>query len=158
MSVRLVSFIGVVFLSASLGGPDAFAFLKRKDKTTVFDVPTTGKILDVKYHPEFDEWWVHCREGETIAIYTYDHKSRSWGKVQFRPKKHDEKGQKVEKTDRAGQPDDGEAVAPKDEQKPDQPKIEPKREPEKEPKKPDRKWWDPLKILPGVERPKQEGK
>lgn len=154
MSLKLVSVIGVLLLVVSTAAPEVFAFLKRKDKTSVFDVPTTGKILDVKYHPEFDEWWVHCREGDTIAIYTYDHRNRSWGKVLFRPKKTDEKGQKAERPDKAGQTGDTEALTPKEEPRSEQLKTEPRKELDKEPKKSERKWWDPLKIFPGGERSK----
>jgi hypothetical protein len=151
MSIKHLSAIIVFVLGISFAGHDALAFMKRKDKSTVFEVPTTGKILDVKYHPEFDEWWVHCREGDSIVVYTYDHRNQTWAKVSFIPKKPEDKAQKIEKPDKTKQPGDAGTVAPKEEPKPEPPKPEPKREP-------DKKWWDPLKLLPGAEKAKPEGK
>ena len=58
---------------------------KKKDRQGIFEVPTTGKILDVEYRPEFDEWWVKCREGDTISVYSYEPRTHSWGKVLFVP-------------------------------------------------------------------------
>jgi hypothetical protein len=143
--------IFAVLLGTSFAVHDSSAFMKRKDKTTVFEVPTTGKILDVKYHPEFDEWWVHCREGDNIVVYTYDHRNQTWAKVLFTPKKPDEKSQKVERLDRTKQPGEPGTVSAKEEQKPEPPKPEPKREP-------DKKWWDPLKLLQSPDKVKQDGK
>lgn len=143
--------IFAVLLGTSFAVRDSSAFMKRKDKTTVFEVPTTGKILDVKYHPEFDDWWVHCREGDNIVIYTYDHRNQTWAKVLFTPKKPDEKSQKVERLDRTKPPGEPGTVPPKEEQKPEPPKPEPRREP-------DKKWWDPLKLLQSPDKVKQDGR
>ena len=58
-----------------------------KTVTATYPVPTDGKIMDVTYHPEYDQWWVKCREKNNIAIYTYDEYSKQWGCVVFTPKK-----------------------------------------------------------------------
>jgi hypothetical protein len=140
----------VVVLFLCLGGiqaPEARAFLKKKERNTVYEVPTTGTILDVSYRSEFDEWWVQCREGDGIAIYTFDPKSRTWGRVLFTPKRIEDKVQPAEKAREPEKP-----KAP--EQTPDKaegPKIE-KKEPEKE-TKPGR-WWDPLHLIKPGEKKK----
>jgi len=58
-----------------------------KSKETVLQVPTSGSILDVTYLPEFEEWWVKCREGDKIVVYSYDRLSKNWRKVIFEIKK-----------------------------------------------------------------------
>ena len=66
-------------------GQNAFAAEKKPVKMPVFEVPTSGKIIDVQYHPEFDEWWVKCREGNDIAIYSYDKMSPQMGPSPLHP-------------------------------------------------------------------------
>jgi len=151
MSIKHLSAIFSVLLGISFAAHDSLAFMKRKDKTTVFEVPTTGKILDVKHHPEFDEWWVHCREGDNIVVYTYDHRNQTWAKVLFTPKKPDEKAQRIERPDKTRPSGEPGIVPPREEPKPEPPKAEPKREP-------DKKWWDPLKLLQAPDKAKQDGK
>jgi hypothetical protein len=140
----------VLFLC--LGGMyalDAQAFVKRKEKSNVYEVPTTGKILEVTYRPEFDEWWVHCREGDSIAVYTLDPKSQSWGRVLFTPKKIEDKAQPAEKTK---EPDKTKLPEPPPE-KIEAPKVE-KKEPEKD-VKPGKTWWDPLHLIKPAEKKKE---
>jgi hypothetical protein len=60
---------------------------KRPEAQVSYQVPTSGKILDVMYHPEFDEWWIKCREGDSISVYSYEPRSQKWGKVSFVPGK-----------------------------------------------------------------------
>ncbi len=119
---------------------DVLPFVKRKDKSTVLEVPTSGKIIEVNYRAEFDEWWVHCREGDTIVVYTYDYRNKTWGKIAFVPKKPDDKSA-------------GQAAGLQVESEP--PQVKPKEQPElkaekKEPEKTPRKagkWWDPLNFV-----------
>ncbi|MCG8376705.1 MAG: hypothetical protein MI702_09520, partial [Chlorobiales bacterium] len=81
----------VVLLSAAYTAPvhliaeDAAA--GRTDK--IFKVPTTGTIMDVTYRPEFDEWWVKCREGDSVVVYSYVPDTKKWEKVSFVRKKPD---------------------------------------------------------------------
>lgn len=160
MSLRLISAITFLAFVCMLTVP-AFSFTKKKDKSAVFEVPTSGKIIDVKYHPEFDEWWVHCQEGDNIAIYTYEPRTRTWGKVLFAPKKPDDKVLKpdqVKEQEKARKPDEMETLPSRQEEKAeDQRSGLPKKDQEKDQKKPDRKWWDPLNILKGPDKPKPEG-
>ncbi len=132
---------------------DSSAFMQRKDKTTILEVPTTGQILDVNYRPEFDEWWIHCREGDNIAVYTYDYRNRIWGKVLFTPKRPDDKAKT--QLDRNKEPEKQGATTeppiPQEQQKPDQ-KIEKKED--KDLQK-ERKWWNPLKLLTPPDRRNQ---
>ncbi|HMK34852.1 MAG TPA: hypothetical protein VK463_07290 [Desulfomonilaceae bacterium] len=157
MNFRIFTIACALLVGISWIGGEASSFMKRKDKTTVFEVPTSGKIIDVKYHPEFDEWWVHCREGDNIVVYTYDQRNQAWGKVLFTAKKPDERGTRTDRPDKMKLPGDAETVQPKEEVKPEPPpKPEPRKEPDKDQKKPDRKWWDPLNILHGIPKSKPE--
>ena len=118
--------------------------MKRKDKSTIFEVPTSGKILEVNYRAEFDEWWVHCREGETIVVYTYDNRTNSWGKVMFTPKKADDKAKlPLERPTELEKPRidlDSHPMKEFPEQKQE------RKDPDKEIKK-DKKWWDPFNLI-----------
>jgi hypothetical protein len=145
--------MGKLFLSSiatllifSLAYGSGLAQMKRKEKITVFEVPTTGKIIDVEYRPEFDEWWVKCREGDHIAVYSYEPKTQSWGKVLFTPQKVQDQDRKAEKPKESAIPvkDKGQEKGLSEPAKPD----------EKEAAKPDKrkKWWDPLNILKEGER------
>lgn len=64
-----------------------FALAQKQEvkNNITYKVPTTGKIIDVDYWLEFQEWWIKCREGDGIAIYTYDKDNEAWGKVKFVP-------------------------------------------------------------------------
>src|SRR4030043_839818 len=81
----------------ALACDSGLAQVRKKEKITMFEVPTTGKIMDVEYRPEFDEWWVKCREGDYISVYSYEPKTHSWGKVLFVPKKAEDQDKKAEK-------------------------------------------------------------
>jgi hypothetical protein len=143
MSIKHLSVIFVFVLGISFAGHDALGLMKKKGgKRTVYEVPTTGKIINVEYHPEFDEWWVHCREGNNVVVYTYDYRNKTWAKVTFTPKKTEEQPQKTGnpvKTKTTGQA--GTATI-EEEQKTQHPKIAPIQ------KGHERRWWDPLKLLP----------
>ncbi len=130
-----ILFSAVLIVSFACGA--GFAQVKKKEKITVFEVPTGGKIMDVEYRPEFDEWWVKCREGDHISVYSYEPKSHSWGKVLFVPKKAEEQEKRQEKTLET-------SVSEKDKAS-DRPKSSPEREAQKPEAR--KKWWDPLNIL-----------
>ena len=66
--------------------------------TATYHVPTDGKIMDVTYHPEYDQWWVKCREKNDVTIYTYDEYSKQWGCVVFTSKKPTATQRKPEKS------------------------------------------------------------
>ncbi len=147
----------VLSIALSLMGHNAFSAEKKSSKIPVFEVPTSGKILDVQYRPEFDEWWVKCREGNDIVIYSYEKMTRKWGKVLFTIKKPDEKGKQGEGAQESeiGHPPGETGVgAPKEEKKPEGGKTEgPKKQTDTSQKKSDqKKWWDPLNIIQGGER------
>jgi len=144
--VRILPVVLVVLLALPLGAECSPPLAKKRNRTSVFQVPTTGKIMDVTYHPEFDEWWIKCREGDDISVYTYDTRSREWGKVRFTTKKPGGQERPVEKP--------GETVGrDREQQKQDQPirheepKSEPKKEPGKEQDSSGKRWWDPIRLL-----------
>jgi len=137
----------------------AFAAERISVKSQVFQVPTDGKIMDVIYSSEFDEWWVKCREGENIAVYSLDQRSGKWARVLFTPKKPLEESKETEakKPDARPDPDPERKapVPPSKEQKPAKP-AEPIAEkpktdaviPAKAPERPDAtRWWDPLNLV-----------
>jgi hypothetical protein len=130
---------------------------KKSAKVPIFEVPTSGKIIDVQYRPEFDEWWVKCREGDDIVIYSYEKLTRKWGKVLFTTKKPDEKGKQTEgmQEPETGSPLGETGVGASREQKrQDTGKIEgPKKQSDADHRKgAQKKWWDPLNIIQGGER------
>jgi hypothetical protein len=84
-------------------------------------------------------------------VYTYDHRNQTWAKVTFTPKKPEEKTPRTERIDKTKPTGEAGPMNPKEEPKPESPKPEPKKEP-------DKKWWDPLKLLPGAEKAKPEAK
>lgn len=130
-------------LTLLLSSPCA-SFVKKKEKGSVYEVPTSGKILDVRYHPEFDEWWVHCKEGESIAVYSYDEKTRQWGKILFTAKKTESPSDKLET--RPASPDvsvNTKSSAP--DLADSTTKVEPNKDGESDKKR--KKWWDPLNIM-----------
>jgi hypothetical protein len=129
-----------------------------KGQPPVFTVPTTGSIIDVKYMPEFDDWWVKCREGESIAVYSYDRQTKKWGKVIFVPDKAKASAQKREKPKTHETPKPTQEAKPstadegiKTQSAPEKKKEavpSPKRGAQEKEKKPSKgKWWDPLGIL-----------
>jgi len=118
---------------------------KKKEKVDTFEVPTTGKIMDVDYRPEFDEWWVKCREGDEIAMYVYEPRSRSWRKVRFAPKKAEQVEAKTEKAGETTAPEKEKQPAPS--VKPETAKSEAKKVPDKDQQPREQKWWSPLKLL-----------
>jgi hypothetical protein len=149
--------IFVLSVALSLLSHDALAAEKKPAKIPVFEVPTSGKIMDVQYRGEFDEWWVKCREGNDIVIYSYDKIARKWGKVVFTAKKPDEKGKQAEGSQGSviGHPANETGVgATREQNKPDGDKAEgPKKQTDSSQKKSDqKKWWDPLNIIQGGER------
>ena len=125
----------------SLACDSGFGQVRKREKITVFEVPTTGKIMDVEYRPEFDEWWVKCREGDQISVYSFEPKTRSWGKALFTPQRAQNKDKKAEKPKEPVIPAKDKALEkkPTGQAKPS----------EKETAKPElrKKWWDPLNIL-----------
>jgi hypothetical protein len=136
--------VPILLLFACMGDP-ARASGKKRDRSAILEVPTAGKILDVVYQPEFDEWWVKCREGETICVYSYDPRAREWGKIVFVPKKPDDNLKLGEKTRPTGETDKTKEGAQPE--KTEEAKQEPAKEPAKRDRKTDAKWWDPFKIL-----------
>ncbi|MGO9572393.1 MAG: hypothetical protein ACLP5H_33165 [Desulfomonilaceae bacterium] len=161
MRIRVKSLPAILVLSIALSlvGQNALSAEKKPTKAPIFEVPTSGKILDVQYRPEFDEWWVKCREGNDIAIYSYDNMTRKWGRVLFTPKKQGETAKQIEGSQESEtvKPLSG---APKDEIKPESGKTEgPKKQSDADHKKGDqKKWWDPLNIIQGGERLISPGK
>lgn len=138
----------IVALALCLPGERAHSADKKTDKTNVYEVPTPGKIMDVDYRPEFDEWWVKCREGENIAVYSYDRRAQKWGRVQFVPKKPDEKAKAPEVSpapDASQQPGKSDETGNETQKKP----------PEKAEKKKETKWWDPLNVFKSQEKNQQ---
>ena len=131
-----------VFLVVSFACGSGFAQAKKKEQVTVFEVPTTGKIMDVEYRPEFDEWWVKCREADHISVYSYEPKTHSWGKVLFIPKKTEDQEKRKEKTTPT-------SISEKDKTSEKAATDKSKASTEKETAKPEpnKKWWDPLNIL-----------
>lgn len=127
---------------------------KKKDFVNMYEVPTTGKILDVQYRPEFDEWWVKCQEGDSIVLYSYDKRGHRWGKIIFVPKKPGEQATAPDRT-RPGPSGETPPGSPKEGKPEDSGKVQ-----EKKTEKP--AWWDPLNILRGGERlispPPSDGK
>ena len=122
-------------------GQFAYAAEKKKDVINFYEVPTSGKIIDVEYRPEFDEWWVKCREGETIAVYSYDKRGNRWGKMVFAPKKSEEQVKPGSAGDAGPSSQGG---------KPGAGPQDPAKKPESKSDK--TKWWDPLNIIKGGER------
>jgi len=141
---------------------DTFSSAQESKATTTYQVPTTGEIMDVTYRPEFDEWWVKCREGKGVSVYSYDKRSKKWGRALFVPQRPGDKGKKTAKPEEAAgseestgssvtkgrqpeklkepeQSSDGAGKIPGSEQQPR--KSEPVRE--------KKKWWDPLNLLKG---------
>jgi hypothetical protein len=152
MSCRSVVALITTGLALAVVGQVAVALEKPKDKVTVFNVPTSGKIMDVIYSGEFDEWWVKCREGDNIVVYVYDRRSKSWGRVLFVPTGQQEAARKPGKLESGTKP---EPIVPgareQKEGTSDEPrKIVPEAKKQEETKaaRPEkRKWWDPLTIL-----------
>lgn len=161
----MLAVVALIFLA---GGAGAASQDTKPDRPTVYKVPTPGKIVDVEYRPEFDEWWVKCREDGAIAVYSYDHKAKKWGKVLFVPEKPQPIPQRAEKDVRLEKPQvkppdatpqpkkkqkegdkakpagDGEETIPDEVKPPETKKDEP---PQKEEKAGTKKWWNPLEIL-----------
>lgn len=159
--------IFVCLAAASVIGSPIFASSKQADKNSTFEVPTTGRIMDVTYMPEFDEWWVKCQEENGIAVYTYDRRSKKWHRAQFVPAppkaqqrpKGPEKPKGVEpssgvkeksQTSREGDGSEKASNKPPEAQ-PAAPADGGKREGEKagenKQQTPAKKWWDPRNIL-----------
>lgn len=114
-------------------------------KVTTLQVPTSGTILDVTYLPEFEEWWVKCREGEKVVVYSYDRLSKRWGKVIFEAKKPDPAaaGEKPEAAKSSPAPASSEQT---EEQKKEPSAViadTPEKMEEKAPAA-KKKWWNPI--------------
>ncbi len=56
---------------------------KDKARSTLYEVPTSGRIVDVSYMPVYEEWWVKAQEKDGFSIYTYDMKSKKWHRAKF---------------------------------------------------------------------------
>ena len=164
VGIVLPATLGIV-LSLGVGLQEA----RSADNTqvTIYKVPTSGKILDVIYAPEFDEWWIKCREKDGIAVYTYDRRKGKWGKALFEPaersreKSGKESPAKAEAAPKESKGTAGTPVKPsadqkapeKTESKPATSKTGPEKssapQPEQKPEaKPgNKKWWNPLNLL-----------
>jgi hypothetical protein len=148
-----------LFLTLVLLGPACIAADLPQGQPSVFTVPTTGTIIDVIYVPEFDDWWVKCREGEGIAVYSYDRQTKKWGKVIFVTKKAKAAVRKQEKTktheapkpaknaEQAPTVNQGTTPQSAPEKKKEAVESPKKGAQQKETKPSRRKWWDPLGIL-----------
>jgi len=157
MKRKYLPAILALVLVSCLTARDGGASDKQKDDPSIFRVPTTGTIVDVTYTPEFDEWWVKCREGNNLAVYSYDRTAGSWAKVLFIPtkpgKKPPEPAQVKKKAPEAEKPEkkaplDEAVPAPEAVKKP-APEVKPDAEDTQPPPKPKekKKWWNPLNIL-----------
>ena len=155
---RKAIFLVVICCAVFLLGHEAWAAEKAREKSTTLNVPTSGKIMDVTYMPEFDEWWVKCREGENIAVYSYDRRAKTWGRVLFTRKQSEGKAQtpvtgekpgKTEPTPDSQVDEPGKGTIT--EGRPEEPLkqgTETKKEEEKRPTKGEKmQWWNPLNIL-----------
>jgi len=131
----------LLFLGLLIMGQLVHAADKKKETSNFYEVPTSGKIIDVEYRPEFDEWWVKCREGETIAVYSYDKRGHRWGKIVFSPKKSEEQAKPAPASESEPLSQEGKLDAT--------PRA-PARKPDSKSDK--TKWWDPLNIIKGGER------
>lgn len=56
---------------------------KDRARSTLYEVPTSGRIVDVSYMPVYEEWWVKAQEKDGFSIYTYDMKSKKWHRAKF---------------------------------------------------------------------------
>lgn len=139
----------------------------REGPVARFNVPTEGRIMDVKYMSPFDEWWVKCREGESIAIYSLDRQTGKWGRVVFTPKKPAEEAKETAEKPKAEPEPEKQPTKPRKEPKPPAKEVEPPVEEEAEPpaetskpepaekkpesgesgKKKNSDWWNPINIL-----------
>ncbi len=144
LSRAIAATLSIVMLCVCTGDP-ACAAGKKRDRSAILEVPTSGKIMDVVYQPEFDEWWVKCREGDTICVYSYDARAREWGKILFVPKKPDDNSKANEKARPTGDADKTRQVTMPD--KVEEAKHEPGKQPASRDRKTGAKWWDPFKIL-----------
>lgn len=144
MTRTLAVVLGTVMLLACVTEP-LCASGKKRDRSAVLEVPTTGKIIDVTYQAGFDEWWVKCREGDSVSVYSYDARTREWGKVLFVPKKIADKEKAGHKPSPSSDTDKEKGVAVP--QAVEEPKAEHIKDPSKAGGKPDAKWWDPFKIM-----------
>ncbi|MFC1835557.1 hypothetical protein ACFL2Q_12600, partial [Thermodesulfobacteriota bacterium] len=164
----IVTIISIAVLVVCFSAHDTLAAEEGDERTQTFEVPTTGKVEDVTYRPEFDEWWVKCREGQGIAVYVYERKNERWGRVFFTPKPPVKKGEKVKEApplepdpkpkpepkpepllEKETKPQDKEEVTKKSaEPKPPAPlpQTPPPQVPQPQEKK-GKKWWNPSKIL-----------
>ena len=149
LKLLLIGTLGLFLILVSLKS-GSHALEKKSERISLFEVPTTGKIMDVDFRPEFDEWWVKCREGENISVYTFDRRTNKWGRVQFVPRKPDNRWQ-TEEPEKPVIPQTAPAATRTPEPvKPPETKPEPAKPPE--PKKNETRWWDPLNVLKGGER------
>lgn len=150
---RCISVIGCM-LVLLVTGSVALSADEKTEKAVVFEVPTSGQIMDVVYIPEFEEWWVKCREGNSISVYSYDKRNRKWGRARFIPVPPGEKTAKgkeaVKPSPKAAPPE--QATGPSTEtneqkMKPEEPKPAAKPPVEKAPPVQQQKWWDPFGLL-----------
>ncbi len=149
---RYVSMMGCVLAVLLLACSIALPAEEKGDKGVLFEVPTSGKIMDVTYVPEFDEWWVKCREGNAISVYSYDKRHQKWGRARFIPVPPGEKAAKgkdaLKPAATAGEQSQA-APATKEGKtpKPAEAKPEAKSPDGKAPQPHKQKWWDPLRLL-----------
>ncbi|MDQ7783003.1 MAG: hypothetical protein RDU20_09000 [Desulfomonilaceae bacterium] len=142
-----------------LGCADTVSWAQETKAPLTYRIPTTGEIMDVTYLPEFDEWWVKCREGRNISIYSYDKGSKKWRHAVFVPEKPVEKAQKTVKPEKpgesvpaAGTHDEGTVKTQERQEGSDAGTTLSGSEQDAGKKKPEddkKKWWDPLKLLKG---------
>jgi len=151
---RYVSMMGCVLAVLLLVCSTALPAEEKGDKEVLFEVPTSGKIMDVTYVPDFDEWWVKCREGDAISVYSYDKRNKKWGRVRFIPVPPAIKAAKDKDAVKPGPATGAAEQAPatqatKDGKtaKPVEAKPEAKPVDEKARQNHHQKWWDPLRLL-----------
>jgi hypothetical protein len=154
--IRFVA-LAVCLVALLAVSDNTFSSENNKKPTTTYQVPTTGDIMDVTYLPEFDEWWVKCREGKAISIYSYDKRSKKWGHASFVPKqptvkagKLEESAEKVEpqKKEEATPPQETEVKTPEKGNQSEKPSPSTaEKAPKKDGEAKKKTWWDPLKLL-----------
>jgi len=161
---RELIFIVVICCAVFLLGHEAWATDKVREKSTTLNVPTSGKIMDVTYMPEFDERWAKRRAGHNIAAYSYDRRAKTWGKVLFTRKHPEGKIQTPvtgERPGRTGPEADSRVEEPRKgtlgeggSEEPLKQATETKKEEGRKPttKGEERQWWSPLNLLKKGER------
>ncbi len=155
ISATLLILLLTTVLAAWGGQPGRAA---KPEVTDTIEVPTTGQIMDVRYYPEYGQWWIKCREGSNITVYTFDDRSKKWGSMIFVPKKpspsekkSDAARQEKAKEGRGAETKTGKSQPEKDGSVPDETAEQAKPEsPKKEMKREGpgaKKWLNPFEVI-----------